>query len=141
MLQAENLALQKENRKLKSEITALKREYFWKEKKHAYNVDLQQNRALKAAFACKNMEDKLAEIFTRGQIEKLKNGSHKKVANWSEKDWKQPVFYNYDCRMAPDILNTMLQSTKKCGYNVVATVCDFGGTNRSLLSDLGVNEN
>lgn len=56
-------------------------------------------------------------------------------------NWKQPVFYNYDCRMTPDILNNILQSTTKCGYNVVANVFDFGGTNRSLLNDLGVNEN
>nr|AGL76355.1 transposase [Drosophila buzzatii] len=53
-------------------------------------------------------------------------------------DWKQPIFYDYDCPMTKTKIQEILKSTQNMGYTIVAMVCDLGGTNRSLLSSLEV---
>jgi len=54
--------------------------------------------------------------------------------------WKQPIFYDYDCNMTVDLLKTLLEELKSCGYCVVAIVSDLGGANRGLYNELGITE-
>ena len=53
-------------------------------------------------------------------------------------NWKQPIFYNFDCRMSKNILFDIISQLEDCGYPVHATVCDLGGSNIGLLRDLGI---
>lgn len=52
--------------------------------------------------------------------------------------WKQPIFYNFDCKMTIEVLTNAIIAVEAAGFRVVAMVCDLGGGNRGLLSDLGV---
>lgn len=54
------------------------------EKKHAYEIATLKENLLKKQFECNNIEQKLQEIFTEGQINKLKNGLTKQ--KWTEND-------------------------------------------------------
>lgn len=55
-----------------------------------------------------------------------------------KKSWKQPIFFAYDCKMTKDILFKVICSLYNAGFQVVATVCDMGSVNFSLLKELGI---
>ncbi|KAI8122775.1 Transposable element P transposase [Lucilia cuprina] len=59
------------------------------------------------------------------------------MARGLKKSWKQPVFYDFDCRMSKQILDSIISELSKAGFPVLAIVCDMGPTNRKLWSDLG----
>lgn len=54
-------------------------------------------------------------------------------------NWKQPIFYAYDCPMTKSILFEIIQFAENAGFPVVAMVSDLGGGNRSLHNELGIN--
>lgn len=54
--------------------------------------------------------------------------------------WKQPIFFNYDCKMTKEILFDIIRFVESKGFPVVACVSDLGGTNRALHTALGVTE-
>lgn len=56
--------------------------------------------------------------------------------------WKQPVYYNFDCKMTISILNQIIKALKKVNYNVVAIVSDMATSNQKLWDDLmiGINK-
>jgi hypothetical protein len=72
-------------------------------------------------------------------------------------NWKQPIFYDYDCKLTKNLLfniinfveksgknsknNHLSTSVKKIfslGFHIVAMVSDLGGGNRSLLNELQI---
>lgn len=52
--------------------------------------------------------------------------------------WKQPIFYDFDCRMTEEILFKIITSVENAGFRVAAMVCDLGGSNRGLLKALNI---
>ena len=57
--------------------------------------------------------------------------------------WKQPIGFFYSAGPAPadvmdDILKQGIRRLRKVGLNVIATVCDMGKPNQSLMRQLGV---
>lgn len=54
-------------------------------------------------------------------------------------NWKQPVFYNFDCPMTPEILLDIILKVEEAGIQIVAITCDGGATNQGLLKSLGVS--
>lgn len=46
--------------------------------------------------------------------------------------WKQPVFYDFDCKMTKDLLIQIITEVEKAGFPVHAAVCDLGGSNQGL---------
>lgn len=48
------------------------------------------------------------------------------------------MFYDYDCKMTPELLSVIIMKLYDAGFSVVAVVCDMGLTNRKLLKELGV---
>lgn len=54
-------------------------------------------------------------------------------------NWKQPIFFDFDCQMTTEVLKTILNATNESGYNVVAMVSDLGGSNRALFNELEVD--
>ncbi|CAD7092701.1 unnamed protein product [Hermetia illucens] len=53
-------------------------------------------------------------------------------------NWKQPIFYDFNCKMTKDLLFTIIKSVEENGYPIQAIVSDLGGTNRALHKELGV---
>lgn len=58
-----------------------------------------------------------------------------------EADWKQPIFYEFDCQMTAQILKTILKITLEIGFIIVAIVCDLSAGNRALMDELDVHCN
>lgn len=54
-------------------------------------------------------------------------------------NWKQPIFYDFDCAMTIDILSRAIGAVEGVGFRVVAMVCDLGGSNRGLLKQLNIS--
>lgn len=54
------------------------------------------------------------------------------------KKWKQPVYYNFDKTMSPDILLTVINNLYQSNYIVVAVTCDMGPTNMKLWNKLNI---
>lgn len=54
--------------------------------------------------------------------------------------WKQPIFYNYDCKMTKTLLFKIITKLENIGYPVYAINCDLGGSNRGLWSALNISE-
>lgn len=52
--------------------------------------------------------------------------------------WKQPIFYQYDCRMSYQIISEIIIKLDNIGYSVVALVSDMGSTNQGLWKELEV---
>ena len=48
-------------------------------------------------------------------------------------DWKQPVFFDFDCPMRVNILTSIVTNVEKAGIEVWAITCDGGPTNLSLF--------
>lgn len=55
-------------------------------------------------------------------------------------NWKQPIFYNYDCKMTKELLFEIIKKTESAGYPVYAINSDLGGGNRGLWSELNISE-
>lgn len=53
--------------------------------------------------------------------------------------FKQPIYVNFDEKMTPKLLNTLITNLHEVNLNVVAFVGDNGGGNVGLWKDLGVN--
>lgn len=53
-------------------------------------------------------------------------------------NWKQPIFYEFDCKMSQDVLFNVISQIESAGFHVVAMVSDLGPTNRGLLTELGI---
>lgn len=57
------------------------------------------------------------------------------------RNWKQPVFYQFDCKLTKNLIFKIITRLENIGYNIVAMVSDLGGGNRGLWNELKVNEN
>lgn len=72
-------------------------------------------------------------------------GSHKTcqfvMARGLFKNWKQPIYYNYDESMSREILFALLQHLHRAGYIVAAITCDMSPTNMRLWKDLNIGVN
>ncbi|XP_071643599.1 uncharacterized protein [Temnothorax longispinosus] len=55
--------------------------------------------------------------------------------------WKQPIYFNFDQAMTPNILLTVLQMLHQIEYIVVAVTCDMGSSNVRLWNELNVGIN
>lgn len=56
-------------------------------------------------------------------------------------NWKQPIFFDYDCNLSKKILFDIIEYVESKGYYVSAIVSDLGPSNRSLHNELEVNFN
>lgn len=54
-------------------------------------------------------------------------------------NWKQPIFFDYDCSMSKKILMNIIEKVENANFNVVSVVCDLGGSNRGLLKELEIS--
>ncbi|KAF0714208.1 Uncharacterized protein FWK35_00030575, partial [Aphis craccivora] len=48
-------------------------------------------------------------------------------------NWKQPVFYDFDVQMKPELLFKIIHQLYNVGYNVIAIVNDMGATNMEFV--------
>lgn len=55
-------------------------------------------------------------------------------------NWKQPVFFGYDCKLSKQLMLNIITRLENVGYHVIAVVSDFGGSNRGLWKDLNICE-
>ncbi|XP_017475489.1 PREDICTED: uncharacterized protein LOC108365818 [Rhagoletis zephyria] len=85
----ENAFLKKENQKQKTEIASLQEESELQQKKHAWDMESLQKSLLEVKMDLKNIEDKLAKIFTDGQISKMKKAMKRQT--WTEEDIAQSI--------------------------------------------------
>jgi hypothetical protein len=53
-------------------------------------------------------------------------------------NWKQPIYLDFDKKMTPDILLTIIEKLFEISFNVVAIVSDCGSTNVGLWKNLGI---
>lgn len=56
-------------------------------------------------------------------------------------NWKQPIFFDYDCKMDKELFYKIIQEIENVGFHIVAAVCDMGGSNQGLLKQLDVSIN
>lgn len=67
-------------------------------------------------------------------------GSHKTcqfiMARGLFKNWKQPIYYNFDTSMFSDILFAVIRQLYEIDYIVVAITCDMGASNIKLWNKL-----
>lgn len=54
------------------------------------------------------------------------------------KNWKQPIYVNFDQLVTPGILSEAITILYENAYNVVACVSDCGGGNVGLWKKLGI---
>ena len=54
-------------------------------------------------------------------------------------NWKQPIFYNFDCPITPSLLTEIIQAIEAVGFKVRGFVGDMGPQNQKLLKTLNVN--
>lgn len=54
-------------------------------------------------------------------------------------NWKQPIFFEYDCKMTKNKLFNIIRFAEKAGFPVVAMVSDLGGGNRGLHTELKIS--
>jgi len=54
-------------------------------------------------------------------------------------NWKQPLFFDYDCKMTKEKLFDIIQFAEKAGFPIVSIVSDLGGGNRGLHKELGIS--
>lgn len=51
--------------------------------------------------------------------------------------WKNPIFFNFDTPMTPEIYNSLVKRLHKAGFTVVANVSDSASTNKKFFKDMG----
>lgn len=54
-------------------------------------------------------------------------------------NWKQPVFFDFDCPMTENLLRDILLKIESTGIEVWAVVCDSSSTNQAVLKRIGIN--
>jgi len=54
-------------------------------------------------------------------------------------NWKQPVFFDFDCPMTENLLKDLIEAIESTGIEVWAMTCDGGSSNLALLKKLGIN--
>lgn len=54
-------------------------------------------------------------------------------------NWKQPIFYDFDCQMTKNKLFEIITYVENAGFPVVAMVSDLGGGNRGLHKELNIS--
>ena len=55
-------------------------------------------------------------------------------------DWKQPVFFDFDCPMKENLLCDILLQIEKSGIEIWAVTCDSGPSNQAALRKLGITK-
>lgn len=80
-------------------------------------------------------------VYDKTRDETLKPASYVQVMVISGLigNWKQPIFYDFDCVMTVEILSKVIVAVEEAGFHVVAMVCDLGGSNRELLEKLKIS--
>jgi hypothetical protein len=75
-------------------------------------------------------------------VDKVYSSSHSQVAMVRGicKNWKQPIYYEYDSPMTKSILLEIIHRLESIGLKVVCTTSDFGAENQALWKNMGVNE-
>uniref|UniRef100_A0A1B0DA93 Transposable element P transposase-like RNase H domain-containing protein n=1 Tax=Phlebotomus papatasi TaxID=29031 RepID=A0A1B0DA93_PHLPP len=56
-------------------------------------------------------------------------------------NWKQPIYYDFDQNMSPEILFSAIKKVENEGFHVVSITHDLSGANRGLWRDLQLSEN
>lgn len=54
-------------------------------------------------------------------------------------NWKQPIFFDYDCQLKEGLLFSLIRKLEEINFNVVAVVSDMGGGNRKLWKLLNIS--
>lgn len=54
-------------------------------------------------------------------------------------NWKQPIFFDYDCSLTKEKLLEIISFAENSSFPIVAMVSDMGGGNRSLHTALGIS--
>ncbi len=54
-------------------------------------------------------------------------------------NWKQPIFYKYDCKMTTALTYEIISMLEASNFTCVAIVSDMGGQNMALWKSLGIN--
>ncbi|XP_039300398.1 uncharacterized protein LOC120355776 [Nilaparvata lugens] len=54
--------------------------------------------------------------------------------------WKQPIFYQFDQAITVDIFFQAIRLVEESGFRCRGFVSDMGGSNRKLVSDLGISQ-
>lgn len=55
------------------------------------------------------------------------------------KDWKQPIYYNYDTNMTKELLFDIIKELHNIGYDTIAIVNDMGPSNMGLWRNLNIS--
>lgn len=55
-------------------------------------------------------------------------------------NWKQPIFFDFDCQLTKSMLNFLIEKLEEIDFNVVAIVSDMGGGNRKFWNTLDVSK-
>ena len=59
------------------------------------------------------------------------------MARGLKKSWKQPAYYDFDCKMSKEIVYDLISKLSTAGFPVVGMECDMVPTYRKLLRELG----
>lgn len=62
------------------------------------------------------------------------------MARGLRKSWKQPVYYNIDCKMTLELINEIIVKMFDAGFLVVAIVSDMGTSNCKFWKDVDVTK-
>lgn len=54
------------------------------------------------------------------------------------KNWRQPIYYDFDTAMSSDVLLSIIQQLYQAGYIVLAVTCDMGPSNVRLWHHLNI---
>ncbi|CAL8074647.1 unnamed protein product [Orchesella dallaii] len=69
--------------------------------------------------------------------------SHSKVqllmARGIYENWKQPLYYDFDTPMTPELLEKIIISLESAGFPVLSVTSDLGGENRSIWKHYGIS--
>jgi len=55
--------------------------------------------------------------------------------------WKNPIFFQFDCRITKDIYNNLAKALHSAGYYLIANVCDSHLSNKTFYKSMGVTVN
>lgn len=54
--------------------------------------------------------------------------------------WKQPIYYHFDQTVTTDLFCESVKLIEEAGFRLRAFVSDMGGSNRKLVTDLGITQ-
>lgn len=55
------------------------------------------------------------------------------------KDWKQPIYFNFDTNMTKELLLDIIKELHNIGYDTIAIVNDMGPANMGLWKNLNIS--